>query len=119
MKFKIGHIELFVSDALKSKQFYENVLGFEVVAVQGEQFVWVKAGEVEILLRQGSPPKPAASYTQAGCGIVLYAEDLPVQLAVYRQRGLDLQPMPGEPDCHVFQDPDGHWFQLVDPTHQQ
>lgn len=119
MKLRIGHIELFVSDPIKSKRFYERVLGFEVVAEQGEQFVWVKAGEMEILLRQGKPPQSTSSYAQAGAGIVLYTEDLPAKLSDYQQRGLKIQPMPDEPDCYVFTDPDGHWFQLVDPGDQQ
>jgi catechol 2,3-dioxygenase-like lactoylglutathione lyase family enzyme len=40
---KIGHIELFVKDPLASKEFYESVLGFEVIAVQGSDFVWVRS----------------------------------------------------------------------------
>lgn len=117
MNFKIGHIELFVKDPIKSKDFYEQVLGFEVVAVQGEKFVWVKAGDMEILLRPGDPSKSANSYAEANMGIVLYSSDLAETLQAYRARGLDIEPMPGEPDCYGFKDPDGHWFQLVDPQH--
>lgn len=32
-QMKIGHIELFVADPVQAKQFYEEVLGFEVTAV--------------------------------------------------------------------------------------
>ena len=39
----IGHIELFVSDPAQAQQFYEETLGFEVTAVQGDgQFIWLK-----------------------------------------------------------------------------
>ena len=51
---KIGHIELFVKNALASKDFYESILGFEVVAVQSPDQIWVRCGEMEILLRKGN-----------------------------------------------------------------
>ena len=53
---KFGHIELFVRDPLNARQFYEEVLGFEVVDVQGDAFVWLKIDAIEILLRRGTPP---------------------------------------------------------------
>ena len=45
---KPGHIELFVTDPQASRQFYEVVLGFEVTAVQEQQFVWLQLGQLEI-----------------------------------------------------------------------
>lgn len=83
MNIKIGHIKLFVNDAHKSKDFYAHVLGFEVVVVQGEQLVWVKASEMEILLREEEAPSPAPSYAKTGAGIVLYSDDLPATLQSY------------------------------------
>lgn len=45
---KIGHIELFVTDVGHARQFYEEVLGCELVAVQAEQFIWLKLGDAEL-----------------------------------------------------------------------
>ena len=35
---KLGHIELFVNNPLKSKDFYVGVLGSELVTVQNDQY---------------------------------------------------------------------------------
>lgn len=51
MGIRFGHIELFVASPQESKRFYRDVLGFEVTVEQGEDFIWLKSGEVEILLR--------------------------------------------------------------------
>jgi hypothetical protein len=42
---KIGQIELFLKDTLASRDYYESVLGLEVIAVQGPDQVWVRSGE--------------------------------------------------------------------------
>ena len=111
---RIGHIELFVRDPLASRDFYELVLGFEVVAVQGTN-VWVKLGDVEILLRRGSGASGEATYTSAAAGIVLYVDDLPAARAQLESRGLTFDGCDGGEKCPTFRDPDGHWFQLVNP----
>lgn len=115
MGIKFGHIELFVASPQESKRFYRDVLGFEVTVEQGGDFIWLKSGEVEILLRPGKPPASPPDYHQAAAGYVLYTDDLPAALAELGARGLELQPMENEPGCFTFSDPDGNWFQLVDP----
>jgi len=52
MKVKFGHLEIFARDPLKSREFYEIILGFEHIETQGEKYVWMKLGDKEILLRQ-------------------------------------------------------------------
>jgi catechol 2,3-dioxygenase-like lactoylglutathione lyase family enzyme len=113
---RVGHIELFVSDPLASKTFYEDVLGGEVVAVQGDRFVWMKFGEVELLLRPGSPGPEAAAYGEGRAGVVLYTDDLAARVAELKARGLAFRGTDGSDDCLTFTDPDGHWFMLVDPA---
>jgi catechol 2,3-dioxygenase-like lactoylglutathione lyase family enzyme len=54
---KLGHIELFVADPIASRDFYRDVLGFEVTAEQHGKFIWLRPGDQEILLRPGSGPK--------------------------------------------------------------
>jgi catechol 2,3-dioxygenase-like lactoylglutathione lyase family enzyme len=111
---RIGHLELFVRDPLVSRDFYQRVLGFEVVAVQGAN-VWVKLGDVEILLRPGSGGGNATTYADAAAGIVLYVDDLPAARRQLEARGLKLDGSDGGDKCPTFRDPDGHWFQLVNP----
>jgi catechol 2,3-dioxygenase-like lactoylglutathione lyase family enzyme len=112
---KIGHTELFVKDPLASRRFYEEVLGFEVVAVQQERFVWLKLGETEILLRPTQAPPNAPDYQHAHVGIVLYTDDLEKTAAALKTRGLEFKGTDGPDCCLTFTDPDGHWFQLVNP----
>jgi catechol 2,3-dioxygenase-like lactoylglutathione lyase family enzyme len=110
---RIGHIELFVRDPMASRRFYEDVLGFEVVAVQRRN-LWLKLDATEILLRPGEPPR-AQTYAAAGAALVLYVEDLAATAAQLRERGLQFAETDGSPKCLTFHDSDGHWFQLVNP----
>jgi len=112
---KIGHIELLVKDVASAKQFYENVLGFTVTVVQNDQFVWLRNGDIEILLRPGTPPKAVDSYSQAPIGFVLYTDNLDRKLQVLKKRGLVVRGTVDSDRCYTFTDPDGNWFQLVDP----
>lgn len=111
---QFGHIEIFVSDIQRSLHFYENVLGFAVTAIQG-QHVWLQFGEVELLLRPGQPPAPAGRYQDAPAALVLYTDDLASTMAELRGRGLTFKGTADSDKCPTFTDPDGNWFQLVDP----
>ena len=113
---KIGHIELFVKDASASKDFYESVLGFEVVAVQSPDQVWVRCGELEILLRKGNPTN-SNRYETSNNGIVLYTDDLERTSQVLTQHGLTFKGTVDTDKCLTFTDLDGHWFQLVNPNY--
>jgi len=112
---RIGHIELFVRDSESSRTFYEQVLGFTVTAVQGRN-IWLKLGEAEILLRPGGGADGGVSYSSAAAGIVLYVEDLPAARQRLAARGLKFEGCDGGEKCPTFRDPDGHWFQLVNPS---
>lgn len=113
---KLGHLELFVENPLASLPFYRDVLGFEVTTIQDNKFVWLKLGQQEILLRPGRPLFTPPTYNDARFGIVLYVDNLPGIVETLRQRGLTVECMLDEPDCYVFADKDGNWFQLVDPS---
>ena len=112
---KIGHIELFVKDPLASKEFYETVLEFEVVSAQGSDFVWVRSGEMEILLRKGKPSTSSA-YESSNHAIVLYTDDLKATEQLLSGHGLQCQAMTDSDKCLTFTDPDGHWYQIVNPN---
>src|SRR5688572_4538265 len=111
---QFGHIEIFVSDTQQSRHFYENILGFELTAVQG-QLVWLQKDNIDTLLRPAQPPPPAGRYQDASFGLVLYTDDLPGTMAELRGRGLEFKGTIDSDKCHTFTDPDGNWFQLVDP----
>lgn len=112
---RLGHIELFVSNPMQSLEFYRDVLGFEVVAIQGEQFVWMKSGDTEVLLRPGSGTGDVPHYNQTSAGFVLYTTDLSSTATALQERGLEFRGTDGSEQCLTFTDPDGHWFQLVNP----
>ena len=66
----IGHTELFVRDPLASRDFYQRVLEFEVVTMQGPN-VWLTLGAVEVLLRPGRAGSGDRGYQDASTAIVL------------------------------------------------
>lgn len=116
---RIGHLELFVSDPVRARDFYLDVLGFDLEAEQEGGFTWLKLGEAEILLRPGGRGETAASYAKSPVGIVLYTDDLEGTAARLTARGLTFEGRDGSDRCLTFRDPDGHWFQLVDPSEHQ
>ncbi|MBX3117955.1 MAG: VOC family protein [Fimbriimonadaceae bacterium] len=107
---RIGHLERFVKDTWASLRFYVDVLGFEPVVSQPGGLEWVKAGEMEILLRPGTPVSGDAY--RMGSAIVLYADDLSGYLERLGANGVELSTGDGD-ECTTFQDPDGYWFQVV------
>ncbi|MHA2028073.1 MAG: VOC family protein [Candidatus Kariarchaeaceae archaeon] len=111
---KFGHIELFVKDPRVSKKFFCDVLGFELVAEQGKETIWVKIGETEFLIRQGQRVQ-IPIYQETNSGIVFYTDNLERSKSYLEQRGLEFKGIDGSEKCLTFQDPDGHWFQLVNP----
>ena len=115
---KIGHLELFVTDPMRSLSFYRDLLGFEVVQINPQQIAWLKLGDVEVVLRAGTNAPDAASYAKSAVGIVLYCDDLDAKIAQLKSRGLEIRGTDGSPRCPTFTDPDGHWFQLVNPAEQ-
>ena len=112
---RFGHIELFVKDPKKSRDFYRDVLGFEVADEQGEHFIWLTLGERQFLLRPAKNAQASSTYQDAAAGMVLYTDDLEGTAARLKERGLTFQGTDGSPKCLTFTDLDGHWFQLVNP----
>ena len=113
---KVGHIEIFVSSPTAAREFYERALGFEVAAVQGDQFVWLTNHGREFLLRPTREAPAAKSYRESAMAIVLYCSDLERTMAELVSRGVTFAGTDGSEKCPTFTDPDGNWFQLVDPN---
>lgn len=106
----IGHVELPVKDPLVSLAYYVMTLEFELTANQADTFVWIKKGSIELLLRPGVPhPGPSA---HDGVNLVLYSDDLRADVARLEARGVTFELAD---NCYQFRDPDGYWWQLVDP----
>lgn len=107
---KIGHLELFVRDTVKSREWYVRALGASPVADQGE-FQWIELGGLEVLLRPGEGSK-AKEYRSTALAPVLYVEDLAEFREMLDEAGID--PTNGDEDeCLTFRDPDGHWWQAT------
>lgn len=114
MDWRPGHWELFCADTARARDFYERILGAQLLEEQEGGYVWLLLGAQELLLRPGNTAR-TDSYGQAGQALVLYTDDLPAARAALKKRGLEFRGEDGHPDCPTFQDPDGHWFQLVNP----
>lgn len=112
----IGHIELFIKEPEISLEFYTKVLGFEIIEIQQEKFIWLSSGNYTLLLRPGKNSDVALNYQSARTGIVLYTDDLVKTADEYKSRGLIFKGTDGSDKCLTFTDPDGNWFQLVDPN---
>lgn len=109
-----GHIELFVTDVRKSYNFYREILGCTLVSDQ-DSVVWLMFGSIEILLRPGKPPV-SERYSSAAFGLVLYTDNLSESKKLLENKGVVFKGTDGSDKCLTFTDPDGHWFQLVNPN---
>ena len=108
---KLGHVQLPVSDPLKSLQFYTEVLSFDLVDNQGDRFIWLQLGSLRLLLCPGE--RSTAAPLEGGINVVFYTHDLAGDVERLHGRGLETQKIG---NCFHFQDLDGHWFQLVSPS---
>jgi catechol 2,3-dioxygenase-like lactoylglutathione lyase family enzyme len=107
---RFGHVELPVKDPIAARAFYVDVLGFRHEETQGGKYVWLSLGGRTFLLHPDIAP-PRGEFLDSP-NLVLYTEELEARAAELRARGLALE---GKPPCFRFRDPDGNWFQLVDP----
>lgn len=110
-----GHIEIFVSNPDASRRFYEEVLGFQVTSPQGSEFVRLEQLGLRILLRLGGRPHPSIDYRKASSAIVLYTGNLEETVSKLKARGLVFRGTDGSDYRPTLTDPDGNWFQLVNP----
>jgi catechol 2,3-dioxygenase-like lactoylglutathione lyase family enzyme len=115
VKLKFGHIEIFSSDPERSKQFYCDVLGFELEVIQNGLLIWLKKGDLEILIRPGRLTQSVSRYEDSPTGFVLYSSNVQETLNELVERGLQVRGTVDSDKCYTFTDPDGNWFQLVDP----
>ncbi|RPI12759.1 MAG: VOC family protein [Ignavibacteriae bacterium] len=113
---KIGHTEIFVKDPMQSKDFYTDILGFEVDEIQGDKYVWLTLDDNVFLLRPGNNNLLVDIYKDTNSAIVLYTDDLDRTRDELKAKGLKFKGTDGSDRCLTFTDPDGNWFQLVNPV---
>lgn len=115
----VGHLEVLAADLAAAERFYVEGLGFAVTDRQGPpggppSALWLAAGPLAVLLRRGRPGPRATSHAEAGLAPVIYTDDVPALLA--RLSRLGVAPVGDDgPGCPLVRDPDGTWWQVVDP----
>lgn len=122
-------MELFVSDLLRSVEFYRSVLGFEV-GRHGEDYASVRDGDVVLglALVANLPKSDGPGFTQArlagdrgaGVEIVLEVDDLSAAAARVIAAGYPISEPPqrrpwGLTDFRLF-DPDGYYLRITHHT---
>ncbi len=115
---KIHHVAIIVSDYEKSKDFYVNKLGFEIIRenyrdVRDDYKLDLKLGECELELFgiKGSPVRP--SYPEA-CGLrhlAFHVEDIEDTIRLLNEQGIETEPVRidefTDKKMTFFRDPDG------------
>lgn len=116
MEIKSGHIEVFVNDTQKAKDFYVNKLGCELISEQSNgKIVWVRSGDLLILFRPGKSKAAADSYAKTNIALVLYTDNLNTAMEHLKKKGIKFKGNDGSDKCPTFCDPFGNWIQLVNP----
>lgn len=113
---KFGHIEIFVSDPIKSSKFYIDILGFKLDQIQKDRFVWLTYDKIAFLLRPLRLASKSTLYQEAATTHVFYTDDLHSAVNTLKNRGLKFKGTDGSDKCLTFTDLDGNWFQLVNPN---
>ena len=115
---KIHHVAIIVSDYEKSKDFYVNKLGFEIIRenyrdARDDYKLDLKLGECELELFgiKGSPVRP--SYPEA-CGLrhlAFHVEDIEDTIQLLNEQGIETEPVRldefTDKKMTFFRDPDG------------
>jgi catechol 2,3-dioxygenase-like lactoylglutathione lyase family enzyme len=111
---RIGSVAVLVSDIQKSKKWYVETLGFEILADEGHWVVVGPKGSVcGLHLCQMAPLEPGNS------GISLLADDLETTCRDLKNKGIqfarELAPSEWDPKMKyaMLKDPDGNEFWLV------
>ena len=115
---QIHHVAIIVSDYKKSRKFYVETLGFQIIREnyrpsRGDYKLDLKLEgcELELFSASGNPPRP--SYPEA-CGLrhlAFRVDDVDAAIAELREKGIETEPVRVD-ECTgkrmtFFQDPDG------------
>lgn len=115
---QIHHVAIIVSDYKKSRKFYVETLGFQIIREnyrpsRGDYKLDLKLEgcELELFSASGNPPRP--SYPEA-CGLrhlAFRVDDVDAAIAELREKGIETEPVRVDEFTGkwmtFFQDPDG------------
>ena len=115
---QIHHAAIIVSDYKKSRKFYVETLGFQIIREnyrpsRGDYKLDLKLEgcELELFSASGNPPRP--SYPEA-CGLrhlAFRVDDVDAAIAELREKGIETEPVRVDEftgkRMTFFQDPDG------------
>ena len=115
---QIPHVAIIVSDYTKSRKFYVETLGFQIIREnyrpsRGDYKLDLKLEgcELELFSASGNPPRP--SYPEA-CGLrhlAFRVDDVDAAIAELREKGIETEPVRVDEftgkRMTFFQDPDG------------
>lgn len=115
---RLGHIELFAADPQVTADYYIRFFGCEPVVQQADgALVWIKSGEIELLIRPHGAAAEKATYLEGGPALVFYTSTLGEDRRRLAAAGVEQHGCDGQECCPLYRDPDGVWIQLVDPEH--
>ena len=109
----IDHLVLHVSDVVRARKFYTEVLGMTVHRESDRQ-VFLHAGQqgVALFKKQGEMPlKTGNDLNHLALNVA--AGTYEVLKADLEKHGVVVSGRPGEDRCIYFSDPDGHRLQLM------
>lgn len=131
---KLSHVNVFVLDQDRAKNFYTEKLGFEVrTDLMMEGFRWLTVGpkgqpDLNILLARPAPPMFSEADAEALRGLVakgsmsggvIETDDCRRTIAELKAKGVTILQEPAERPYGIealFRDDSGNWFSLTQRT---
>ncbi len=125
MIFAIHHVAIICSDYPRSKAFYTEVLGFEIIgetyrAARDSYKLDLKVGssQIELFSFPGSPARPSYPEAQGLRHLAFAVDDLAAQIAKLEASGVTTEPIRTDvltgKQFTFFQDPDGLPLELYE-----
>ena len=117
---RVGALAIYASDLDRAKQFYIDVLGFELSAQVAPDLCFLKSGQINLYLRGGNQPIRAGS-NECRLSFFLVADRPAAEVfALLKSAGVSmLQDAPelvGDGTfCFQFRDPDGNILEVAAP----
>ena len=114
------HIVLFVKDQEYSKQWYRDVLDMELARDQG-LLLFLACGQLQELgITEGTGNKPHQLDPDTELNLLRFTTEKSREsvLANMKGHGVKVHSRPDDPEGIYFQDPSGHWLQLVPSSEQ-
>jgi catechol-2,3-dioxygenase len=117
----IDHVVLYVSDLVRSKRFYMDLLGMEVAHENDTQcFLHCGGGQQVALFEAGAYGATVNANSEMNhMAMRLASGEYADVKARLEAEGLTVTGRRADPNCLYFSDPDGHRLQVITPAEQQ